>query len=885
MLVLRGEAGIGKTALLEYAAEGAAGCRVVRGAGIESEMELAFAGLHQLCAPLLGRLDRLPAPQRSALTTAFGLGAGDPPDRFLVALAVLSLLADAGEDQPLVCFVDDAHWLDRVSAQALAFVGRRLLAERVGLVLAVREGSPHEFTGIAELVVSGLSEDAARALLDAALKGPFDEQVRRRIVAETRGNPLALLELTRGLTSTELAGGFGLLDTTPVTGRIEAGFVSRIQALGTNSQRLLLAAAAEPVGDVTVLWRALDVLGLGADAAAEAEAAELIEVDTQVRFRHPLVRSAAYRSATPQDRRVVHLALAEATDRALDPDRRAWHLAAATAGPDEEVALELERSAGRAQARGGLAAAAAFLQRAVALTQDPVRRVERALAAAQASLQAGAFEAALALAATAEAGALDEFQCAQVDLVRGQVAFASGLGNDAPSLLLTAARRLETLEHELARETYLTAWGAAVFAAGGEVLLEICRSARALTPPAGTPGPLELLLDGLAQLATEGRAAATPTLQLAAQALRNLPPEDVLRWGWAATGAADAVWDDVSARAIAARNVQLVRRAGVLAELPIHLSALGLATAWTGDFGAAASLVAESEDVAGTTGSRIAPYTLLRLRALQGSETEAGELIGATIEQAAAGGQGLAASSAHWAAAVLYNGLSRYEEAASAARKATANTFEPWFSIWALPELVEAAARTGEDELALDALERLAETTQPSGSEFALGMEARCRALVGEGAASERLYGEGIARLSRTLLRPELARAHLLYGEWLRREGRRVDAREQLRAAHDTFVSIGMQAFAERARIELLATGERVRKRSAETRNLLTPQEAQIARLASDGQTNPEIGAQLFLSPRTVEWHLHKVFTKLNVTSRRELRQVLQDPGRVTVPA
>ena len=487
------------------------------------------------------------------------------------------------------------------------------------------------------------------------------------------------------------------------------------------------------------------------------------------------------------------------------------------------------------------------------------------------------FDAALSLVARAEAGPLDEVQRARAELLRGHVAFASGLRQDAPPLLLEAARRLEPLDLSLARETYLTAWGAAIFAgpAGGEVLLEVCRAVRALPPLRSAPRPLDVLLDGLALLTTDGRAAAAATLQQAAESLTSIPVEDVLRWGWAATGASNAVWDEKATRAIAARQVRLVRDAGALAELPIHLATLGLIRAWIGDFAGAASLIEESDSVAAATGSPIAPYTLLRLRSLQGSEAEASKLIAGAIERDAAGGQGLAAAWAQWAAAVLYNGLGRYEEAASAAVEATSNNFEPWVSMWALYELVEAAARGGNRELASDALERLEEATHPCVTDFALGIEARSRALLSEGETAERLYREAIERLDRTLLRPELARAHLLYGEWLRREGRRVDAREHLHAAHDMLTAIGMEAFAERARRELLATGEKVRKRRVETRDELTAQERQIARLARDGVSNSEIAARLFLSPRTVEWHLRNVFSKLGIRSRYELPSAL----------
>ena len=876
---------MGKSALLGYLSDRVAGWRVARAVGVESETELAYAGLHQLCAPMLEHLERLPVPQRNALKTVFGLSEGPAPDRFLVGLATLTLVAEVAEHQPLVCIVEDAQWLDHASAQVLGFVARRLLAERIALVCAARTGVGDDvLAGLPELPIRGLGDSDARALLLDNVYGPLDAAVCDQIVSESHGNALALLELPRTWNATALAGGFGLPGSQPVAGKIEQSYARRLRLLPAETQLLILAAAAEPLGDPMLFYRAAETLGLDMAAASPAVDAGLLQVGRRVEFAHPLVRSAAYRSATADDRHRVHRTLAEATDAETDPDRRAWHRAQATPGPGEEVAAELERSAGRAQARGGVAAAAAFLQRAVALTVDPARRTERALAAAQASFQAGAFDAALALLATVEAGALDEFQRARLDLLRGQVAFASGAVSDAPPLLLKAARRLEPVDLELARQTYLTAWGSATVAedlGGPGVLPEICRAVQALLPRPGGPRPLDLLLDGLALLTTDGHAAATPTLQRAATALLDIPLEDVLRWGWLAMAASNAVWDNDGARAISARQVQLVRDAGALAELPLHLSALGIANAWTGDFAGAASNIAEADSVAAATGSRFFPWASLRLRALQGREAEASATIASAIEQAAGGAQG-SAIWAHWAAAVLYNGLARYEEATAWARKSTSTTFElVGVSVWALPELVEAAARAGEAELARYTLERLAQTTQPCGTDAPLGLEARCRALLNDGAAAEESYREANDRLSRTHLRPELARAHLLYGEWLRREGRRVDARAQLRTAYDLCVAIGMEAFAERARRELVATGEKVRKRSPETREELTPQEEQIARLARDGLSNPEIGGQLFISARTVEWHLRRVFTKLGIGSRRQLRTALPEDGRL----
>ncbi len=877
-LLVHGEAGIGKTALLNYVVDSAGDMGLRRAAGVESEMELPFASLHQLCAPLLDGLEGLPPPQRDALGIAFGLSAGPAPDRFLVGLAVLTLLSDAAEKRPLLCIVDDAQWLDDVSAKTLAFVARRLLAEPVGLLFAARVPTG-DLRGLAELQVVGLAERDARALLRSAVLSPLDERIENRIVAETQGNPLALLELPSALSTTELAGGLGLLmSKDSLSARLEESFERRVEALSAPARLLLLVVAAEPVGDPTLIWRAAESLGIDPGVV---DTSGLLTIAEPVRFRHPLVRSAVYRSAPLEERRRVHLALAEATDRDVDPDRRAWHLSAAAFAPDEAVAEELERSAGYAMSRGGVAAAARFRQRAFALTADPARRVDRALAAAEVSVQAGVFDDVQQLVTTVEARPLDEFQQARVDLLRGRIAFATGFQNDASRLLLRAARPLERCDLELARQTYLMAWDAATFpaenVAGGGTLLEISRAIKDIPHSSGPPRALELLLDSLALLTTDGRTAATPTLQHAAKLLADLPLEDVLRWGWIAMAPSNALWDNDGAYAISERHVTLVRDAGALAELPLYLAALGIARAWTGDLAGAAANMAEVDSVVAATGGVSFPWISLRLRALQGNEAEVAAAILTARQQAAAGAHGPWVCWTDWAAAVLYNGLARYDEAAVPARRAASNAFEFWVSVWVLPELVEAATRLHDTAGARDALKRLVETTQPSANDIALGIEARCRALVSEGTAADDLYRDAIGRLGRTMLRPELARAHLLYGEWLRREGRRVDAREQLRAAYEMFSTIGMEAFAERTRRELMATGEKVRNRAPEARDDLTPQEEQIARLARDGLSNPEIGAQLFLSARTVEWHLRKVYAKLGVTSRRGLFRALAD--------
>ncbi len=883
VLVVRGDPGVGKTVLLDYLVSRAPGCRLARAVGVQSEMELAFAGLHLLCASMLDHLEAIPVPQREALRTAFGVSAGPPPDRFLVGLAALSLLSEVAGERPLICVIDDEQWLDHASAQALGFVARRLGADPVGLVFAARVPGA-ELAGLPELVVEGLGESDARALLDSALAGPLDARVRDQIVAETQGNPLALLELPRGLTPAELAGGFGLPGAVPLSGRIEESFRRQLDALPPQTRRLLQLAAADPSGDPVLVRRAAGRMGIPLQAEAAAADADLAEFGMRVRFRHPLLRSAAYRSASAADRQEVHGALAKVTDPIADPDRRAWHRAQAAAGPDEEVAAELEHSAGRAQARGGLAAAGAFLERSVLLTVDPARRAERTLAAAQANMRAGAFGKALELLVTAEAGPLDEFASARVDLLRGQLAFASGPGSDAPPLLLKAAKRLESLDLELARETYLSAWMAALFAgrfAGAGDLLEVSRAARGLRP-ADRPRPVDLVLDGLTLLVTDGPTAAAATLRRAASAFAgaDISVEEALRWGWLAQAAASAVWDDERWRAMLLRQVQIARDVGALDQLPIDLASLGTDAAWSGDFAAAAALIAETDAVCEATGTRSAPFAAMLLASLRGDQAEVSPLIEATIAEAAVGGQGIAVTYAHWAAAILYNGLGRHEEARAAAQQASQDKPALYMAMWALPELIEAAVRTGDTRTAADALARLAETTQAGGTDFGLGIEARSRALVSEGEAAVGCYREAIDRLGRTQLRPELARAHLLYGEWLRREGRRVDARTQLRTAHEMLAAMGAEAFAERARRELLAAGETVRKRTVETTSELTAQEASIARLARDGRTNPEIGAQLFLSARTVEWHLRKVFTKLGVSSRRELHGALANLGQ-----
>jgi DNA-binding CsgD family transcriptional regulator len=879
VLVLRGEAGVGKTALLRHLSAAAEGCRIARAAGVESEMELAFAGLHALCAPMLGRLQHLPSPQRDALETAFGMSAGPPPDRFLVGLAVLSLMADAAEERPLVCIVDDAQWLDRVSAQTLAFVARRLLAERVGFVFALREsGDGHVLEGLPELMVEGLADPDARALLEAAVPGPVDARVRRRILDETRGNPLALIELPRGMTPAELAGGFGLPDARSLASRIEQTFRQRVQTLPRETQLLLLTAAAEPLGDLSLLWRAVERLGIDGEAGRAAEAAGLIELGLSVRFSHPLVRSAVYRAADPGDRRDVHRALADSTDPDLDPDRRAWHRAYATANLDEPVAAEMARSADRAQGRGGLAAAAAFLQRAAELTPDPATRVERSLAAAQAKLDVADAASASDLLAAAELGPVDELQRARLERLRAQIAFASRRGRDAPPLLLEAARRLGPLDAAMARETYLEAIASAMYAGrlgSGPDERQVAEAARA-SKRVQTLGAADLLLDALVTRFTDGYVASVEPLSRALRAFGEPdgggePP----RWLWLACRLAQDLWNDELWNVLATRGVRLARDTGALNLLPNALNHLAAFNVHSGDFATAGALIDEVEAITEATGLAPLKYAASMLATWRGDDART--LFADARRSGMERGEGSGLALSLWLTALAHNAGGRYAEALEDARRACEREDVMAYG-WALVELIEAAVRAGLPDEAAAALDRLSERTQAASTEWALGIEARCRGLV---SGDESRYLESIERLGRSRAAVELARSRLLYGEWLRRENRRTDARELLRAAHDSFSQMGAAVFAERARRELVATGETVRRITAATRDALTPQEAQIARLVRDGHTNPEIGAQLFISPRTVEYHLHKVFRKLDVSSRKDLRDVLADGDAV----
>jgi DNA-binding CsgD family transcriptional regulator len=894
VLVVRGDAGIGKTVLLEWAVGRAGDMRVARVAGVQAEMGLGFAGLHQLLMPFLSGVDGLPGPQRQALGSAFGLVAGPPPDRFLVGLAALTLLTDAAAGRPVLCLVDDAQWLDQVSVEVLGFIARRLYADRVGVLFTVREGEgpAAALAGLPEVVVGGLPGEAAGELLATSAGARVDGRVSAQIVSGVAGNPLALVELAAELTPAELSGAAPLSWPLRFGGQLEELYLARVRAMPPGTQMMLLVAAADPTGDPALVYEAAGQLGSGAEAGEVPGTSWLVSWHPRVRFRHPLIRSAAYYAAPPAARRRAHAALAAVTDPGTDPDRRAWHRAEAAAGPDEQVAAELERTASRAQARGGLAAAATFLERAMQLTPDPARRAARALLAAQANVRAGAFAKALELLTTAEAGEfgpLDEFQRALADLVRAQLAYVTSRGGEASPLLLKAARQLEQIDPSLSRATYLDALSAGMFAgrlaSPGSGILEVARAAGAAPPSPDAPRAPDLLLDGLAAFYNDGYAAGVPMLRRALAAFGDrMSAEEELHWLWlACVVGATRVWDYDHWDVLSARHVQLARETGTLSELPLALTSRAYVLLFAGELKGAASLIDEVQAVKEATGSGLAPYGALALAALRGAEAEALAVIDATMADVTRRGEGVGITFAEWANAVLNNGLGHYDKAAAAAQRACSFDEDIGELLWPTTELIEAAARTGMTEAAAGALDRLEEMTGASDTNWGLGVRARSRALLSEGKAAERLYSESIARLGRTRLRVDLARAHLLYGEWLRRERRRRDAGEHLRTAHDMLEAMGMAAFAERARRELQATGARPRPGRPGAPEVLTPQEAQVARMVAGHLTNREIAARLFISASTVEYHLRKIFRKLGVTSRTQLARSFQ--GHEETPA
>jgi DNA-binding CsgD family transcriptional regulator len=884
VLVVRGEAGLGKTTLLDYARQAASGFRVLHVAGVEAEAGFAFAGLHQLCTPVLDHLDTLPEPQQAALSVALGRRAGERPAPFLVSLAVLSLLAEAAEERPLLCLADDAQWLDAVSVQTLAFVARRLDAEAVALVLGLRDPASGEtgrlVAGLPELRLRGLSDDDARALLAAQLHEPLDDAVRDRILAEARGNPLALLELARYAGPAGLAGGFGLPNALSVPERIEEGFRERASALNPATRLALLLAAAEPTGDTALFWRAAALLGLDPLDAEPAQTVGLLDIGSRMRFAHPLARSAVYRAAAPADRRRVHGAIAAATDARTGPDRRTWHRAQAVLGTDAEIAAQLQLAAGRARALGGPAPAAVFLERSAELTPDPATRAARTLDAACAKHEAGASDAALELLTVAACGPLDEFGHARAELLRARVAAHTNRGNDAPGLLLDAARLLGPLDAALSRETYLDAIDAAMLAGRfvhGRGVAEVAEAAASGAPaPPVPPRPVDLLLDGLVTYHLQGYAASVSALRRAQDAFTgqavSLHDGGLRRW-WLAAHTAMALWDDSALRTVATRLVRHARERGELTALPTVLNFLATVLVNTGELGRVADLVDEADGIARATGSAPIPHSRLLLAAWRGERDETAALHQESVEDGTRRGRGTAVTIADHALAVLHNGLGDHEAALAAAER-VCDSGEMVHASLAVPELVEAAVRCGRTQRATAASAELDAQARATGAAWALGLAARCRALTTDGPAADDLFHQSAEHLGATHMVAHLARTRLLHGEWLRREGRRRDAREELRAAHDLLSEMGAHGFVARAAAELRATGEHPHRRSARPSDALTAQELRIARLVAAGATSKDAGAQLFLSPRTVDAHLRNIFAKLGITSRRQLRDL-----------
>jgi DNA-binding CsgD family transcriptional regulator len=877
-LMLWGEPGIGKTALLERAVVGAVGMQVLRVAGLESEAKLSFAALRQFLEPLLTEIADVSLDQRDALERSLGLPGGDSADPYLVDLGVLALLVAAAEKQPVLCVVDDAQWLGQGSGEALAFAAHRLEGLRIVMLFVVEEplDDGEVFEGLGSRQVVGLSDDDAGKLLDTAVW--LEAGVRARLVAGMAGNPLALLSVAKELSSDQLQGAAPLPDPLPLGERLEGSLLRRVRSLPVDTQALLLLVAAEPGGDAELLWRAADGLELGSEALRPVEGQGLLDIGPEIGFRHPFLQRVLLAAATVDERRQVHLALAEAADPDSEPDRRAWHRAASASGPDETLASDLEQSAPAARQRGGYAAAAALLRRAAEVTPDGKARAQRLLGAAEAELAAGAAPGAEALLAELDLERPDKQERARAERLRARLEFAVGSGRDSSAALLETARSLAPRNVRLARDTYLDALEFALWAGrlgtNGSAL-ETARAASAAPPllPGSKATAPDLLLDGFAAVLTEGHTAGAPLLRRAIEAVLK---ERQMRWTGLAFVAAFEVWDDEALHRVAARRIELARRAGALTVLPHALTQLGVYEVVVGRLGAAEALIVEAREIAtaarmsGVIGS--AELGMLLVSAWRGEATTR-PLAAATTRDANARGLGAFVSCAQLALAILELGLGHYEAALSAAHAAS---LDPAIATRTLPELVEAAARSGDSEVTAAAVKRLAETVLPSGTEWGLGVLATSRALASENGDAETLYLEGIDRLGRCRARPQLARAKLVYGEWLRRQRRRRDAREQLRAAYEMLASMGLGGFAERARIELLATGERARHRPAQSDEPLTPHELRIADLVAEGASNVEIAEQLFISPKTVEYHLHKIFRKLGISSRTQVARALE---------
>lgn len=885
-LVIRGEAGLGKTALLDSALSTASDFRVVKAIGIESETNVGFAGLHQLLIPFLPRLDRLPPPQRNALGVAFGLAMGPTPERFQVGVATLTLLAVATDGQPLLCIVDDAQWLDVESAQVLGFVSRRLQAEGVALLFAVREPleRPVDFGGIREIRLGPLDAGHARELLAVVHPEGLDDAEAQRLLEETEGNPLAILELTTEPVRGWLGRPLAMSEPLPIGDRLQRHFLRRVNDLSPSSQTFVRLASAEPSGDAVVLWRAAGELGLDKEAVAEAEAQQLIVMGPPLSFRHPLIRSAIYYTMPPAERRRMHAVLANATDRRFEPERHAGHRALAVVQPDEDVAAELAEQAKRAQQRGAHAAWALFASRAAELTPDPALKASRLLVAARAWIAAGSPDNAQKALNEARPALSDPYQRALSQALEGGVRFASGQPGDAPGILLQAARAMAPLDAPASRRILIRALEAAAFSRpsmAGPVMQGIAEAALVPVPAAvSLETASELILRGYATVITSGYRAGAPILKEAiAATLREGPAPEALHS--LPTLAAYSLFDDTAAHALAADWVRVCRERAALTALPVALQLLAAAELHSGRLEEAEALTKHSLETAEATGNLgflgSSRGTVL-FKAWRGDEAETRELAAKHVAEARAHDEPFWANFSGYALSILELALGRYQAALDEALP-TYKDDPPWTGTWVDPTLVEAAARVGDLSTAQDGLQRLTERAEAGGTPLGLGLLARCRAILADDSGAEAFYQEAIDRLGQSPTRPELARTHLLYGEWLRRQNRRREAREHLRTAYEMFVTMGINGFAARTRGELLATGEHVRRRTIETQDQLSPQELQVARLAARGVRNQQIASELFISERTVEYHLGKVFRKLDVSSRTQLAQAPQVVG------
>jgi len=881
-LVVRGAAGIGKTALLEsvHATAEESGFRVETATGFEAETHFAYAGLHQICTPLLDHMPALPEPQQRALGVALGLDAGSAPNKFLVSLAALGLFSEAADRSGLLCLVDDAQWLDSASMDALAFVARRIEAERLAMVFGVRDGEMRStvLAGLPELRLNGLSDSDARLLLDAVVSAPIDHDVRERIIAEAHGNPLALVELPFDNPRTRLASGLSQPDLPDVSSRVQTEYRDRADGLPEESRLLLLLAAADPTGDPLLLRRAVDHSGIRPESAAPAESAGLIEIGTRVRFRHPLARSAIYRGADPADRRRAHAALAAVTDPTSDPDRRAWHDAQATAGADERVAGELERSATRARARGGYAAAGSFLLRSMQLTPEPATRARRALDAAHATHEAGDSETALELLATTDAGPIDAFHRARSALLRARISFQLTRHPQVPEMLLRAAGDMAPFDPDLAHETHLHALDAALVI-GGPTAHRV--AAAALEDPSleHARRPLDRLLFALSATMIRGFDEGVPQLRDALESMAGGDPSNPqLPRGypsslWLAARSAVGILNDDLAFRLAEAHVRSARASGALVGLADALNFHANILALGGELTRAGELARTSIAITESAGWVPMRHAATIVSAWRGDAATVSRLRELTLQDPGNPPEGAEVALAAYATAVVSNARGDYESAKQAAEIVCACVALSLSSV-GQAEMIEASVRAGDARSAARALEELSRRARACETPWALGLEARSRALTISDATAEPYYRAAVEHLEASRLTGEAARAHLVFGEWLRREGRRQEARGELQVAHDLLSRIGADAFAARAAKELVATGEHPRRRTKQAADELTPQELQVARHVATGATSREVGAHLFLSPRTIEAHLRSIYRKLGITSRRDLRKI-----------